>query len=151
MIGGTGSIGSRGSHFWHGESGFPSGRLSGMSTPLRSRFRPRYRTLVLLMAMAVIFWSGFSYWSEYRENAARLARERLAPPLGIHCQILFSGAELGTKNMPPTPATANSAENSISGQIVDQSDRWIVLAPHEEAPTTRIWIPRERILLIRVD
>ncbi len=121
-----------------------------MSSSNRSLFRLRYRTLVLLLALAVIFWSGFSYWSEYRENAARLARERLSPPMGISCQIVFSGNDLGIERMPPSPATVNGSSNSLTGKIVDQSDRWIVFAPQDSDATTKVWIPRERILMIRV-
>ncbi|TWU29712.1 hypothetical protein Pla144_04910 [Bythopirellula polymerisocia] len=109
--------------------------------------------MVLLLALMVILWSGFSYWSEYSDNAARIARERLAPPVGVRCQIVFSGEDLGIERMPPTPAMVNGATNSVTGKIVDQSERWIVLASEstDERSATKIWIPRERVLLIRVD
>lgn len=124
-----------------------------MATAGKSPFRLRYRTIVLLLALVVILWSGFSYWSEYSDNAARVARERLAPPLGVRCQIVFSGADLGINNMPPAFGTVNGVENFVLGTIIDQSDRWIVLAPESagEKAAERIWIPRERVLLIRVD
>lgn len=106
-----------------------------MSSSGRLPFRLRYRTIVLLLALVVILWSGFSYWSEYSENAARLARERLAPPVGVPCQIVLG------------------IDDSITGTIVDQSERWIVLAPQSsnDKSGSRIWIPRERVLLIRVE
>ncbi|QEG37877.1 hypothetical protein Pr1d_52250 [Bythopirellula goksoeyrii] len=109
--------------------------------------------MVLLLALLVIFWSGFSYWSEYSENAARVARERLAPPLGVRCQVVFSGADLGIENMSPAFGTVNGVENFVLGTIIDQSERWIVLAPQSEGEkaTERIWIPRERVMLIRVE
>ncbi len=124
-----------------------------MSTSVKSPFRLRYRTIVLLLALVVILWSGFSYWSEYSENAARQARERLAPPLGVRCHVVFSGGDLGIENMPPTHAEVNGTTNSVSGTIVDQSERWIVLAPQSsnDKSGSRIWIPRERVLLISVD
>lgn len=109
--------------------------------------------MVLLLALLVIFWSGFSYWSEYSENAARVARERLAPPLGVRCQVVFSGADLGIENMSPAFGTVNGAKNFVTGKIVDQSERWIVLSsePVNEQSAEKIWIPRERVMLIRVE
>lgn len=108
-----------------------------MATAPRTRYRPRFRTILLLFAVAMILWSGFSYWAEYSENAARRARERLAPPLGVECVI-----KLDSPN-----ATLEQ------GIIIDQSDRWIVFqqadqGESEDEPDKKLWIPRERILSI---
>jgi len=110
-----------------------------MSTASRSLFRVRYRTIILLMVVAMILWSGLSYWTEYSENAARRAREMLAPPVGVFCRIELD--------------TAKAAD--IRGEIIDQSERWIVVQPsrNREAPNTAtdpVWIPRERVLMIEV-
>jgi hypothetical protein len=110
-----------------------------MSTAPRPFFRIRYRTALLLLAAAMVLWSGFSYWSEYSENAARRAREMLAPPTGANCTIT-----LDTEQHP-----------QFHGKIIEQSDRWIVL--HQPAdrnapnnPRPNVWIPRERVLTVQV-
>jgi hypothetical protein len=110
-----------------------------MSTSPRSLFRVRYRTIILLMVVAMILWSGFSYWTEYSENAARRAREMLAPPVDVPCRIELDAA--------------NKAD--VLGEIIDQSERWIVVQPSRNpdtpnTPTYPVWIPRERVLLIEV-
>lgn len=110
-----------------------------MSTVRRPFFRVRYRTIMLLMVVAMIMWSVFSYWTEYSENAARRARELLAPPVGVLCRI-----ELDAEGRP-----------NVRGVIADQSERWIVVQPARDpekpdTPTPPVWIPRERVLLIEV-
>ncbi len=110
-----------------------------MSTAPRSFFRIRYRTAILLLVLAMILWSAFSYWSEYSENSARRARELLAPPLGVPCSIAVIGNE----------------PRVLQGKIVDQSDRWIVLQQNPEpdtpnVPGTQVWIPRERVESIQI-
>lgn len=108
-----------------------------MPTAPRSIFRIRYRTAILLLALAMIVWSGFSYWSEYSENSARRARELLAPPMDVNCSILVSGNE---------PVLWR-------GKIVEQSDRWIVLqlSSDPNTPDKQVWIPRERIESIEIN
>ncbi len=110
-----------------------------MATAPRSIFRIRYRTAILLLALAMILWSGFSYWSEYSENSARRARELLAPPVGVNCSVSVSGNE---------PALWR-------GKIIEQSERWIVLQqfPDPKTPNlvrNRVWIPRERVESIEI-
>jgi hypothetical protein len=110
-----------------------------MSTAPRPFWRIRYRTAILLLALAMVLWSGFSYWSEYSENAARRARDLLAPPQGVSCTITLD----------------TDGRESLSGKIVEQSDRWIVLQQPAEQntpnnPRSNIWVPRERILTIEV-
>ena len=106
-----------------------------MSAFPRPPFRLRYRTLVILMALLVILWSGVSYWMEYTENAAQRARELLAPPLSVTCNVELEGGK------------------SFHGKILEQSERWIVLEPppNTESKSRRTWIPRERILFIKMD
>jgi hypothetical protein len=110
-----------------------------MSTAPRPFWRIRYRTAILLLALAMVLWSGFSYWSEYSENAARRARDLLAPPVGLGCTITLDTGEY----------------QQLNGKIIDQSDRWIVLqqsadpnAPNNPRPN--VWVPRERVLTIEV-
>jgi hypothetical protein len=110
-----------------------------MSTAPRPFWRIRYRTAILLLALAMVVWSLFSYWSEYSENAARRARDLLAPPLGVGCTITLD----------------NESREQLNGKIIEQSERWIVLhqpaeqgAPNITRPN--VWIPRERILTIEV-
>lgn len=112
----------------------------------------RYRTVLVWLLVGLVVWSVTSYWLEYSENAARRARERLAPPLGSVCRVVFSGDDLGIANMSPRSTTINGVENSLTGILVDQSERWLVLQPvSAETSTAKIWIPRERVLLIRVE
>jgi hypothetical protein len=110
-----------------------------MSMVRRPFFRVRYRTIILLMVVAMIMWSGFSYWTEYSENTAQRARELLAPPVGVFCRI-----ELDAEGQP-----------NVRGVIVDQSERWIVVQPARDpetpdTPAPPVWIPRGRVLLIEV-
>lgn len=109
-----------------------------MSTAPRPFWRIRYRTAILLLALAMVLWSVFSYWSEYSENAARRARDLLAPPVGVGCTITLDTGEY----------------QQFNGKIIEQSDRWIVLQqsaePNAPAPRPNVWIPRERILTIEV-
>ena len=91
-----------------------------------------------LLALAMVVWSAFSYWSEYSENAARRARDLLAPPLGAGCTITLDTGEY----------------QQFTGKIIEQSDRWIVLQQAGEAnapnPRPNVWITRERVLTIEV-
>jgi hypothetical protein len=110
-----------------------------MSTAPRSLFRIRYRTIIMLMVVALILWSGFSYWTEYSDNAARRARELLAPPVGVFCRV-----ELDADN-----------QADLVGRIVDQSERWLVLEVerNNDTPSRQVqqtWVPRERVLMIEV-
>jgi hypothetical protein len=110
-----------------------------MSTTPRPFWRIRYRTAILLLVLAMVLWSGFSYWSEYSENAARRARDLLAPPQGPHCAITLDV----------------EGRERLFGTIVEQSERWIVLREtHGEGSPTEsrrtVWIPRERVLLIEI-
>lgn len=110
-----------------------------MSTVSRPFWRIRYRTAILLLALAMVVWSAFSYWSEYSENATRRARDLLSPPLGVGCTITLDTGEY----------------QQLNGRIVEQSDRWIVLQqPAEQntpnSPKPNVWVPRERVLTIEV-
>ncbi len=107
-----------------------------MASAPRSFFRIRYRTAILLLAVGMILWSGFSYWYEYSENSARRARELHAPPLGVTCTVKAISAE----------------QLEWTGKIIEQSERWIVLqtAPDHNNPMKHVWIPRERIESIAV-
>jgi hypothetical protein len=110
-----------------------------MSTAPRPFWRIRYRTAILLLVLAMVLWSGFSYWSEYSENAARRARDLLAPPQGPYCAVTLDV----------------EGRQRLFGTIVEQSERWIVLRETRgnDAPTVpgrTVWIPRERVLLIEI-
>jgi hypothetical protein len=87
----------------------------------------------------MVVWSAFSYWKEYSENSVRRARELLAPSSGANCTITLDGMDAVAR-----------------GKIVDQSDRWIVLQQEPtvdtpNSPGKKLWIPRERVLLIEID
>ena len=100
-----------------------------MTGSSKSWFRLRLRTLLLLLVAAVVAWSGYSYWSDYRTHAARKAREMMAPPVGAQCTITLSD------------------EAASIGKFVKLNDDWIVLVTADQQ---QLWIPRERILQMRV-
>jgi len=99
----------------------------------KSWFRLRWRTLLLLIVLGAVAWSGYSYWSEYSEQAARKARELMAPAVGANCKI-----ELGDKN-------------SVSGIFVKLNDEWIVLSEDSTDSKAETWIPRENVQRMRVE
>lgn len=103
---------------------------------------------MLLLAAVAILWSAFSYWQEYAENSARRARELLAPPVGSHCRVVFSSADLGIEPMPPNAADVSGVSNCVSGRLSAQGAEWIVL---DQEAGGSLWIPRERILVIEIE
>jgi len=103
--------------------------MSSMSSLLRIR----WRTLLLGLILLVVAWSGYSYWSDYRDQAARKAREMLAPPAGALCTV-----------------TCTPEINQIhNGRFVQMNDHWLVLdSMTKDAP--QLWIPLEHIALLKV-
>ncbi len=94
----------------------------------------------MLAALAAVTWSAYSYWSEYSERAARKAREMMAPSVGAQCQVILRNQEIdGSKN---------TSHRQFHGQFVQLNDDWLVLTSPEKQQT---WIPRQHILLLRVD
>ena len=117
-----------------------------MSAGGRPRFRVRLRTLLLLITVAVVAWSISSYWTDYRDRAERRARELLSPQVGAKCTVIFRPEELGTKHALLKPGEVGGVSNSVYGGFVQHNDKWIVLETGEE----QLWIPRERVFLLRV-
>ena len=93
--------------------------------------RLRWRTMFLLATLAVVGWSGYSYWAEYRELADRKAPEMMAPAVGATCEI-----QLQASDAP------------VTGKFVKLNDDWIVLVTEQEG---QVWIPREHVRLMRVE
>ena len=115
-------------------------------------FRLRIRTLLLLLILLILAWSGGSYWMEYRENAARRARELLAPPVGAECTVHFSSQDLGQETRLPAITDQQPTGSAVSGRFAAHNDQWIVLDVQAAADdaSRRLWIPRTRVLLIEV-
>ncbi|MEM8943879.1 MAG: hypothetical protein AAGD11_01755 [Planctomycetota bacterium] len=114
----------------------------------KSWLRVRWRTLFLLVIATIVGWSAYSYWQEYREQAAKRARELMAPSVGKTCWVIFRNAESGIDRAKYGPASIEGTENSVRGTFVKLNDEWIVLrAPSNE----QLWIPREHVLLMRVE
>jgi len=101
-----------------------------MATNGKTWLRLRWRTMFLLVMLAAVAWSGYSYWADYRELAARKAREMMAPVAGANCEIQLDGNE------------------QVTGKFVKLNDEWIVLRPGEGR---QVWVPRDRVLLLRVE
>jgi hypothetical protein len=122
-----------------------------MSDTPRRWFRFRLRTLLVLTFLAVVGLSVYSYWSDYRDQALRRERELLSPARGAHCAVIFRADLLGLDNMSPAVRTsAEGAYNSIHGTLIMTNDQWIVLASPGDGELQQ-WIPRENVLLLRVD
>jgi len=85
----------------------------------------------LLVTVSVVLWSAYSYWSEYSERAARKARKLMAPAVGAQCHVQLKETD------------------SVSGLFVKLNDEWIVLG--EKKSPCKTWIPRESVLLMRVE
>lgn len=114
----------------------------------KNRFRPRWRTLFLLVVLAVVGWSVYSYWSEYREQAALKARELMAPAVGSQCTIILRKAELGISSSHLAPVEIDGVSNHVQGEFVQLNDEWIVLRATDNQ---QLWIPRDHLLLMRVE
>jgi hypothetical protein len=103
-----------------------------MSSNGKTWFRLRWRTMFLLAIATLVAWSGYSYWSEYSERAARKARELMAPAVGAPCEI-----DLGD-------------DATVSGTFVKLNDEWIVLSQSRAGSNSETWIPREKVERMRV-
>lgn len=104
-----------------------------MSRNGKTRFRPRWRTLLLLLLIGIVLWSAYSYWSEYSEQAARKARELMAPAVGSKCTIELSENE------------------SVTGIFAQLNDEWVVLSEVTNDSPAETWIPREKVQRMRVE
>lgn len=115
----------------------------------RSLFRFRIRTILLFLVLVIVAWSAFSYWTEYQEIAERKAREMLAPAHGAQCTAIFRRTELGVETSRLFSAEVDSVGNSVSGKFVQLNDQWLVLTSLDTEE--EYWIPREHVLLLRVE
>lgn len=102
----------------------------------------------MLLIAGVVGWSAYSYWWEYSQQAAKRARESMAPTIGAQCYVIFRSEEIGTSHAMLKPASINGVENSVRGTFAMLNDEWIVL---NDANKQQLWIPREHVLLIRVE
>lgn len=121
-----------------------------MSDPPRRWFRFRIRTLLLVTLLAVIGLSLYSYWADYLDQSARRQRDLLSPARGAHCTVVLRRELLGIERMDASPATINGVANSVWGPFVLMNDQWIVLGGQREGQPQQ-WIPREHVLLLRVE
>ena len=119
-----------------------------MSENGKTWFRLRWRTLFLLAVVVAVGWSGYSYWSEYSERAARKSRELMAPAAGAQCSVIFHRDELGIDRTVLNPSNVGGVDNYVRGKFVKLNDDWIVIAPREGE---QVWIPHEHVLLLRVE
>ncbi|MBX3427419.1 MAG: hypothetical protein KF688_17200 [Pirellulales bacterium] len=111
--------------------------------------RIRLRTWFLLIAGLLVAWSVASYWAEYRDAAARRARENMAPAAGAWCTIVFRSDAVGVVRSGPRAIELDGTHNYLAGSFVRMNDQWIVLRTgrgREGAPSREVWIPREQVL-----
>jgi hypothetical protein len=120
----------------------------GMNATPRRWFRFRLRTLFLLTLLLVAGSSFYSYWSDYAEEAARRARELLAPEPGQVCTVVLRGDALGLR-MPATPLEKDGVANYVRGRFVMMNDAWLKLDGYPDGEPQQ-WIPRANVLLIEV-
>jgi len=99
---------------------------------MSSLLRIRWRTLLLGLIILVVAWSGYSYWSDYRDRAARKARETLSPQAGAICTV-----------------TCRKTDQVHRGPFVQMNDHWLVLGPTAEG-APQLWIPRGHIDFLQV-
>lgn len=120
-----------------------------MSEPNRRWFRIRLRTLLLLILLAVIGMSVYSYWTDYRREQQRRARQLPFPAIGEPCTVVFTGHALGVDLIPFEWAEVDGTARSLSARFRAVSDHWVVLqaSPPDDA---LVWIPRENVLFLRV-
>lgn len=109
----------------------------------------RIRTLLLLILLAVVSLSVYSYWSDYVDQSLRRERELLSPPRGARCTVIFRRDLLGIDRMHPAPATVADPPNSVEGPFMLMNDQWIVLDASPGHPQQ--WIPRDHVLLLQVE
>ena len=140
--------------------GAESAKIGDMSENGKPRFRLRLRTLLLLIVVAIVAWSGYSYWSDYRVHAARKAREMMAPAVGAQCIVVFGGDDIGRDGGVNhgllqgllnhgllNPDTVDGLENAVRGKFVKLNDEWIVLMANDDQG--QLWIPRASVFLMR--
>lgn len=125
--------------------------MSGMSDLPRRWYRPRIRTLLLLVLLTTVGWSVYTYWADYQEQAARRERETLSPVRGAVCTVVFRRELIGVERMEPTAATIDGVNNAVRGRFVLMNDDWIVLTGAEDGDVRQQWIPRGNVLLLEVD
>ena len=72
------------------------------------------------------------------------------PPTGKKVTVQFRRDALGSAHVlpiPPTTDSQNGAQVSLSGKLTMVTPEWIVLNHQKQ----KHWIPRESVLLIRID
>jgi hypothetical protein len=120
-----------------------------MTEARRRFFGLRLRTLVWLVLLTTVALSVYSYWSDYREEAARRERELLAPSPGDLCTVVLRGDALGLQQMPAQATHVDGIANYVRGRFVNMNDQWLKLDGATDGDPQQ-WIPRENVLLIQV-
>ena len=128
-----------------------------MASATRSGFRPRWRTLLIWLALLAIVSSVYSYWSDYRDRLDVLARERMAPAAGDWCRVWLLGGQLRGLAETPQANTDGGGDAGLvrgtdrppeaEGPFLRMNAEWCVLGRGPEA-TTQWWIPRAQILAL---
>jgi hypothetical protein len=116
----------------------------------RSLFRFRIRTLLLVLILGLVSWSGYSYWTDYRQQAHRAARELLSPPLGAKCTVVFTHDALGLESGSAQATQIHGTDNYLRGRFALSNSEWIVLDPLEGLGPQQ-WISRKHVLLLLVE
>jgi len=122
-----------------------------MSSASRPWYRLRIRTLILLLILAVVAWSVYSYWSDYSQRTARVSRELMTPTAGTSCRVLFRGDALGLESSGIRWGEVNGVANSVGGEFVKMNDQWLVIESQQSEKTLERWIPREQVLFIEIE
>ncbi|MEQ8209288.1 MAG: hypothetical protein RH917_05600 [Lacipirellulaceae bacterium] len=122
-----------------------------MSPTSRPWYRLRIRTLLLLVILAIVAWSLFSYWSDYSERTARVSRELMSPEVGALCRVLFRGDAIGLENSGVRWGEVNGVANSVKGEFVRMNEQWLVIETSRDDSTFEKWIPREQVLYVEIE
>ena len=108
--------------------------------------RLRLRTWLLLFLLVLAAWSVASYWIEYRDQAARRARESMAPAVGAYCKIVFDSAAVGIERSGTRATEIAGAPNYLAGQFVKMNAEWVVIKIGGKDE----WIARDKVLFMEV-
>lgn len=117
----------------------------------RRWYRPRIRTMLLLLLVAAVAWSSYTYWTDYSQRSRQRLRELMAPAEGASCRVVFRGDAIGLDRSGVQPRSVEGTSNYVSGVFVRMNDQWLVLKQPIEGRATQVWIAREQILYLEED
>jgi hypothetical protein len=109
------------------------------------------RTILLLGLVAIISWSGYAYWTDYQSRTERRLREFMAPTRSARCRVVFRGDAVGLARSGVEAAVINGTANHVTGYFVRMNGEWVVLRHDLSGESEEFWIPREQILMLRMD